>query len=56
MSSVTRHKHPGQVTIEYFLLFAAVALLTVLGLTRFDVNVQQTVEDFVNAAASKITR
>ena len=46
----------GQVTIEYFLLFTVVALLTVIGFTKFDVNLQAILENFVNAAASRFTR
>lgn len=44
----------GQATLEYFLLFAAVAALTIVGLTRFDEDVRATFEDLFQAAARKI--
>ena len=40
----------GQVTIEYFLLFAAIALVTVLGLTQFDEQVGKTLRHFFTSA------
>ena len=45
----------GQVTLEYFLLFAIVAMATLLGFTTFDENVRKTCEDFFNAAAADLT-
>ena len=47
----------GQVTLEYFILFAAATLIAVAGLTSsgFWGQLAKTVEDFVNAAATKIT-
>lgn len=44
----------GQVTVEYFLLFAAIALVTILSLTAFDENVRGTLQGFVGAAAARI--
>ena len=41
----------GQVTIEYFLLFAAIALVTIISLTRFDDRIARTVRDFFGSAA-----
>jgi len=44
----------AQVTLEYFILFAVVALVTVIGLTTFDDDIRTSLEGFVNAAANKI--
>ena len=48
----------GQVTLEYFILFAAVTLIAIAGLTSsgFWGQLAKTVEDFVNAAATKIAQ
>ena len=46
----------GQVTIEYFILFAVVALLTVAGLTTFDDDVRQHMQELFTTAADAITR
>jgi len=43
------------VTLEYFLLFAAVTIVAIAGFTSFGGDVIRTVEDFFNAAAAKIT-
>ena len=40
----------GQVTIEYFLLFAAIGLVSVIGLTQFDEQVVGTVQGFFRSA------
>jgi len=44
----------GQVTVEYFILFAIVAVLTLIGLSTFDNNVENSVQEFFDAAAAKI--
>jgi|GEM_PF-5160422 len=44
----------GQVTIEYFILFAVVALLTLAGLTTVDDQVRTRLETFFRAAANDI--
>ena len=46
----------GQVVAEYFILFAIVALLTLVGFTRFDDDLKTSLERFVNAAAAKIAQ
>lgn len=46
----------GQVIIEYFILFAVVAVLTVLGLTQFDDDLKTTLQDFYDAAATNISQ
>ena len=46
--------HGGQVVMEYFILFAVVGLLTLIGLTTFDDDIKTNLERFVNAAAAKI--
>ena len=46
----------GQVTLEYFLLFTVVALVTLLGFTTFDESVRKTCEDFFNAMAADLTK
>lgn len=49
-----RARRSGQITLEYFIIFAAVAAVTILGLTGFGSNIRTTLEGFFNAAASKI--
>ncbi len=44
----------GQVTIEYFILFAIVALLTIAGLTTVDDQVRTRLQDFFRVAANDI--
>jgi len=44
----------GQVVLEYFLVFAVVALLTLIGLTSFDDDIRNALGEFFNAAANKI--
>ena len=44
----------GQVTLEFFILFAVVALLTVIGLTTFNVDIRTALEELFNAAAREI--
>ena len=46
--------HGGQVVVEYFILFAVVALLTLIGFTTFDDDVKRSLEGFVDAAANAI--
>ncbi len=48
-------KQNGQVTIEYFILFAIVALLTVAGISTFDDDVRQTFQHFFGSMAHEIT-
>lgn len=49
-----RNRAAGQVTIEYFLLFAAVILITLIGLTTVDNDLAGTFETLFSTAASKI--
>ena len=44
----------GQVTLEYFLLFAAVALATLITISTFDDGVSASLQHLVNDAAAKI--
>lgn len=44
----------GQVVIEYFILFAAIAVITIVSLTQFDDEIKNTVQGFFNAAANDI--
>lgn len=45
----------GQVTLEYFLLFAVIALATVIGLgTTFHTDIQTSVQEMANAATQKL--
>lgn len=44
----------GQVTVEYFILFTIVALVTLIGLATFDKSLDNIVRGFFNAAAAKI--
>lgn len=46
----------GQVVLEYLLLFAAVALVTVLGMTSFDNDIRTNLQGFFHAAANDITK
>ncbi len=46
----------GQVTLEYFILFAALALLTVIGVTTFHTDVKNAVQGFFNAAAKEMAQ
>ena len=46
----------AQVTMEYFILFAIVALLTVVVLTNQGNQFRTSVEGFVNAAAARMAR
>ena len=41
----------GQVTVEYFLLFAVVIALTVLGVTSFHTDIRTALEDFFTSLA-----
>ena len=47
-------KRAGQITIEYFVLFVVVALLTLAGLTTVDDQVRTRLETFFRAAANDI--
>ena len=49
-------KRSGQVTIEYFILFTIVALLTVAGLTTFDDDVRQHMQELFTTAKNAITQ
>ena len=48
----------GQVTIEYFILFATAAVLTIIGFRSLNdntnVNMKTSLQGFVNAAAAKM--
>ena len=46
----------GQVTLEYFILFAAIAAITIMTLTNFDNTITTGFQGFLNAAATKISR
>ena len=53
-----RNRHgdlDGQVTLEYFLLFAAVAVAVIAGLQLFGEQISSALQEFVNAAAKAIT-
>jgi len=57
--SVARHPkrelgRRGQVTMEYFLIFAAVAAVTWIVASQFDDDVRVTMESFFNDAADSI--
>ena len=47
-------KNRGQVVLEYFLIFAAVIVLTVIGLTNYHKQVADAWKNFFNAAAQKM--
>ena len=44
----------GQVTIEYFLLFAAIVLVTLIGLTTVDNDVSTTFQNLFTDVAGKM--
>lgn len=51
------HSRQGQVTVEYFILFTAVAVLSIAGIAALrneNVGLRKTVGDFMTAAATKI--
>ena len=50
----TNYRVKGQVTIEYFILFAVVALLTLAGLTTVDDQVRTRLQEFFRKAANDI--
>ena len=45
----------GQVTIEYFLLFAVIIIITLLGLTSFDEDIQSKMKQGFQNAIAPIT-
>jgi hypothetical protein len=47
-------REQGQVTLEYFILFTAIALVTLVGVATFDDTLNDLARDFFNAAAAKI--
>lgn len=51
-----RYMTHGQVTLEYFIIFAAIVGLTALALTTFDDDIKEAFEGFVMGAAEEITR
>lgn len=51
---ISDHQRLGQVVAEYFILFAVVAVLTLIGFTAFDDDIKTSLEGFVNAAANAI--
>lgn len=51
---ISRTQDQGQVTIEYFILFVIVAMLTLIGLTSFDGDIRTSLQGFVDAAAANI--
>lgn len=44
----------GQIVLEYFIIFAVVAALTLVALTTFDDDVRTSLEHFFTAAADKM--
>ncbi len=44
----------GQVVIEYFVIFALVAMLTVISLTKWDDDVIALIQRFVGQGAEKV--
>ena len=56
MRAVWRSGRRGQATLEYFILFAVIALATVVGLgTTFHADIKTALQDMVDVAARKIT-
>ena len=51
---VGRRSARGQAALEYVLLFAAVAAVTLISVTAFDNDVRTTLEGFFNAAANQM--
>ena len=50
-----RRHSPGQVTIEYFLIFAVVIAVTLLGATLFDDNMRSSLVGFFTELAKKMS-
>ena len=53
---IDRRLRRGQSTLEYLILFAVVAAVTLIGLTTFDESIKKALQGFFNAAANKITK
>ena len=49
-----RDRRTGQVTLEYFILFAAVTVAVVVGFQAFHTDIRNALEGFFNAAATKM--
>ncbi len=56
ISSVHKSDARGQVVLEYFILFTVVALLTVIGLTRVDDDVRDSLQGFFDSATHRIAQ
>ncbi len=49
------HEAPtGQVMLEYCILFAVIALLTIVGFTQFDEGIKTATDTFVKHAATSV--
>lgn len=46
----------GQIVVEYFLIFAAIAVLTILGMAWFDDAVRDTLQGAFRQAANRISK
>ena len=44
----------GQATLEYFILFAVLAAVTIGGLTLYSSDIKNALQGFFNAAATKM--
>lgn len=53
---VSLRPRAGQSTIEYFLLFTVMAMLTILGFTTFDNQVRTLLVNFFQSAATKVAQ
>lgn len=48
------NRRRGQVILEYFIIFAAIAVVTLIGVALFDDQIQSTLESFVGDAANNM--
>ena len=51
-----RGSEVAQSTLEYLIIFAVVAVVTIISLTTFDDSIKNALRGFFNAAANKITK
>lgn len=51
-----RRHSAGQVTLEYFLILAVIASVTILSLTTFDEEIRAAMTDFITTIANEITQ
>ena len=46
----------GQVVLEYFVIFTLLAMVTLIGLTRFDDDIKANLEGYFRAAVASLSQ